>query len=186
MNHGFARVSKTDQSLDRQISALKLENCDKITIEKKSGRKQQTKLEYVIQDLRPGDRLTVKSIDRLGRTSKELIALLDTLKGKGIEFVSLDERIDTTSIMGEALFKIISILKEMEVSILRERTKEGIEAARARGMLGGRPKGTFNKTKASAAAHQYQKKVPIAQIVKDLGISKSTLYEYLRREGVKK
>ncbi|UII29056.1 recombinase family protein [Fulvivirga maritima] len=185
MKFGFARVSKNDQSLDRQLDALKAEGCEEIVVEKLSGRKQQVKLDQLLSKLRRDDTLIVKSIDRLGRTSKELINLLDTLKIRNIDFVSLDERIDTNSIMGEALFKIIAILKQMELEILRERTKEGLKAARARGRTGGRPKGTYNKTKASAAAHRYQQGIPVAEILTDLKISRSTLYDYLRREGVK-
>jgi DNA invertase Pin-like site-specific DNA recombinase len=185
MNFGFARVSKNDQSLDRQLDALKLEQCDEIIIEKKSGRKQQTKLNELLSKMRTGDRLTVKSIDRLGRTAKELIGLLDHFKVKGIEFISIDERIDTTTIMGEAMFKIISILKEMEVSILSERTKDGLAAARARGRKGGRPKGSYNEQTANGVAHLYNIGKPVSEIMEAYNISRSTVYDHLRRKDVK-
>lgn len=185
MKFGFARISKKDQNLNRQIDSLKAEGCDEIITEKKSGRKQQVKLDQLVENLRVDDVLVVDSIDRLGRTSKELINLLDYLKEKGIGFVSLKERIDTSTAMGKALMQIVAILKQMEIDILSERTREGLKAARARGKNGGRPKGSYNKTKAGAAAHRYQQGVPIKDIIKDLQISRSTLYDYLRREGIK-
>lgn len=189
MKFGFARVSKRNMNLDRQLDSLKMEGVlpENIIVEKKSGRKEQIKLDELVQNkLRPGDTLIVDSIDRLGRTSRELIALLDHLKKKGVKFISLKERIDTSTAMGQALMSIVAILKEMEVEVLRERTNDGVKAARARGRKGGRPKGTYNKTKAGAAAHRYSQGVPVATICKDLEISTSTFYQYLRREGVKK
>ncbi len=189
MKFGFARISKRDQNLDRQIDLLLSEGCEKenIVVEKLSGRKKQIKLDKLVQDkMRAGDTLIVDSVGRLGRTTKELIILLDFLKVKGIDFVSLKEKIDTSSAMGQALMQIVAILKQMEVEILRERTMEGLKSAKARGRNGGRPTGSYNKTKAAAAAHQYGKGNSVNKIVNDLKISTSTLYEYLRREGVKK
>lgn len=188
MKFGFVRISKRDQNLDHQIDLLISEGVKKenITVEKLSGRKQQVKLDKLVQDkMREGDSLVVDSVGRLGRTTKELINLLDYLKVKGIAFISLRERIDTSTTMGQALMQIVAILKQMEVEILRERTIEGVKSARARGRNGGRPKGSYNKTKAGAAAHQYTQGVPVSKIAKDLQISTSTLYDYLRREGVK-
>ena len=135
--------------------------------------------------MREGDILVVDSVGRLGRTTRELVKLLDYLWTNGIVFVSLKERIDTSTAMGQALMQIVAILKQMEVEILRERTIEGVKSARARGRNGGRPKGSYNKIKASAAAHQYKEGVPVSKIAKELQISTSTLYDYLRREGVK-
>ncbi|MEM6734434.1 MAG: recombinase family protein [Bacteroidota bacterium] len=189
MKFGFARISKRDQNLDRQIDLLiakgvKREN---IIVEKLSGRKEQVKLDKLVQDkMREGDTLVVESVGRLGLTIKELINLLDYLKVKDIAFISLKERIDTSTAMGQALMQNVAILKQMEVEILRERTMERPKSARARGRKGGRPKGTYNKIKANAAARQYTQGVPVGQIIKDLEISTSTLYNYLRREGVKK
>lgn len=86
--------------------------------------------------------------------------------------------------MGEAIFQITAILKSMEVNILRERTRKGLEAARSRGHLGGRPAGSYNKLKAAAAANLYQKDYKISEILKTLEISRGTLYEYLRKENI--
>lgn len=186
MIFGYARVSTKDQSLNLQIDALRNAGCEKIYSEKVSGRSaKKLKLNELIDHLRNGDVLMVYSLDRLGRTSKELITLLSDFKEKGIQFKSLREGVfDTTSAMGEAVFQIIAILKAMEVQVRSERTKDGLKAARARGKNGGRPKGTYNRTKAGAAVTRYNQGIPISVITKDLEISRSTLYDYLRKEGV--
>jgi DNA invertase Pin-like site-specific DNA recombinase len=187
MIFGYARVSTKDQPLDRQIDTLNLVGCEEIFSEKISGRsKDKKQLELLLSKLRKGDILIVDSLDRLGRTSKELISLLTHFDEAGIQFRSIKEGIfDTTSPMGKAVFQIIAILKAMEVDVLRERTMDGLKAARARGNKGGRKPGTFNKLKSAAAATLYKKGDPIAEIMKATGIkSKATLYEYLRREDV--
>lgn len=186
MNFGYARVSKKDQNLDLQIDALNKAGCDKIFEEKLSGRSVfLPNQEKLFSQLRKGDILIVNSIDRLGRTAKQLIDLFYELKQKGINFRSLTEGvIDTTTPMGEAVFQIMAILKGMEVSILIERTNQGLEAARARGRKGGRRPGSYNKVTAAAAATLYQKGDPVSDILRTLKISRATLYEYLRKEGV--
>ena len=188
MIFGYARVSTKDQSLDLQIDALRKEGCEEVFSEKLSGRTEnKPKLNSLLSKLRKDDVIMVYSLDRLGRTSKELISLLSDLKEKGIQFKSLQEGIfDTTSAMGEAIFQIIAILKAMEVQVLSERTRHGLEAARARGRRGGRPKGSYDKNKAAAAVTLYKRELPISDITNSLKISRSTLYQYLRREGVKK
>ncbi len=187
MIFGYARVSTKDQNLDLQVDALLKEGCDDVFSEKISGRSEKKpKLEELLSKLRDGDVVVVYSLDRLGRTSKELISLLSDFKEKGIQFKSLQEGIfDTTSPMGEAVFQIIAVLKAMEVQVLSERTKHGLEAARARGRKGGRPKGSYDKNKAAAAVTLYKRELPISEITGSLKISRSTLYQYLRNEGVK-
>lgn len=188
MKFGYARVSTKDQSLDMQIDALKKEGCEEVFAEKLSGRaKSKPKLNTLLGRLRKDDIVMVYSLDRLGRTSKELISLLSDFKEKGIQFKSLQEGLfDTTSPMGEAVFQIIAILKAMEVQVLSERTKHGLESARARGRKGGRPKGSYDRNKAAAAVTLYKRELPISQITNSLKISRSTLYQYLRKEGIMK
>ena len=187
MKFGYARVSTKDQILDLQINALKEAGCDQIFTERISGRTgMKPKLQEMIERLRKGDIVVVYSLDRLGRTSKELINLLSDFKERGIQFKSIKEGMfDTTSAIGEAVLQIVAILKAMEVEVLRERTKDGLEAARARGKKGGRPKGSYDRTKAAAAATLYKKDLPISEITDSLNISRSTLYQYLRYEGIK-
>jgi len=187
MIFGYARVGTKEQNLDLQIDALKKANCDKIFQERASGKKlDRPELEKLLSQLRLGDTLVVYSIDRLGRTVKQLIHLINDFKEKGINFKSLTEgAFDTTTPMGEAVFQIMAILKGLEVSILRERTMKGLEAARARGRNGGRKLGSYNKVTAAAAATLYQKGDTVNNILKTLNISRSTLYEYLKKEGIK-
>lgn len=186
MIFGYARVSTKEQNLNLQIDALKNAGSDKIFQEKVSGRSpKRPELLKLLEQIRSGDTLIVFSVDRLGRTTRELIILLNDFKEKGITFKSLSEGIfDTSSPMGEAIFQIIAILKTMEVNVLRERTIKGIEAARARGKKGGRPVGSYNKKKASAVVALYNQKNTINFIEDNLNISRSTIYQYLRNEGV--
>lgn len=187
MFFGYARVSTKDQNLDLQIDSLKKAGCEKIFREKLSGRSiEKPELEELLKHLRPGDTLIVHSIDRLGRTVKQLIDLINEFKERQINLKSLSEGyFDTTTPMGEAIFQIMAILKSMEVSILRERTLKGLESARARGRNGGRKKGSYDKIKSAAAATMYQNGNIVNDIIKSLSISRSTLYTYLRNENIK-
>jgi len=186
MIFGYARVSTREQNLDLQIDALKKAGYEKIYQEKASGPKAKRKeLEKLTEQLRSGDILVVYSLDRLGRTVLQLINLIAVFKERGIHFKSITEgAFDTTSPLSEAIFQIIAVLKAVEVNVLKERTKSGLEAARARVRLGGRPVGTYDKIKAADTATLYQKEIPVSQICSKLEISRSTLYQYLRHEGV--
>ena len=186
MIFGYARVSTKEQNLNLQTDALKKAGCEKIFQEKVSGRSpNRPELLKLLEQIRSGDTLIAFSMDRLGRTTRELIILLNDFKEKGIAFKSLTEGIfDTSSPMGEAIFQIIAILKAMEVNVLRERTIKGLEAARARGLNGGRPEGSYNKKKASAVVTLYKQKNTINFIEETQNISRSTIYRYLRKEGV--
>lgn len=186
MKYGYARVSTKEQNLEPQIDALNGAGCEKIFKEKASGRKSNRhEFTKMLETLLPGDTLVVYSIDRLGRTSKELINLLSDFKENSINLKSLTEGVfDTTSPMGEAIFQIMAIMKALEVNVLRERTMSGIESARARGRIGGRVKGSYNKRNAALTASLYKKGHSISYILDDVGICRSTLYEYLKRENV--
>ena len=187
MKIGYARVSTKEQDLSLQVDALKREGCEEIYKEKISGKKRSRKeLEEMLSKIRKGDEVIVYSLDRLGRTRKQLLDLLDEFKEREIHFKSLSEgHFDTSTPMGQAIFEIIAILKAMEVNVLSERTKAGLATARARGRNGGRPTGSHNKTKSGAAAHLYKQGVTIDKICSELNISRSTLYRYLRIEGIK-
>ena len=143
MKIGYVRVSKEEQNEQLQIDALKKYGCEKILQEKISGTaKFRPEFEKMKEVLRSGDELVVWDIDRLGRTTLELIMLVDDLNQKGILFKSLSQSlIDTTTETGEFVFKLFALLAEHERKRLIRRTKAGQEAARARGRMGGRPKG---------------------------------------------
>lgn len=183
MVFGYARVSTEAQDLSLQVAALKKEGCHEIVSEKVSGKKFRPELQGLLERLQEGDVLMVYSLDRLGRTAKDLISLIDLFRTKGIHFKSLKEGIfDTSSPMGRAIFEIMAILKAMEVEVLSERTKDGLKAAREKGRIPGRPLGSINTAKAAAAVHLYlQGKHSVSQITKELKISRSTFYRYINQ-----
>ncbi|PSL18060.1 recombinase family protein [Dyadobacter jiangsuensis] len=189
MIFGYVRVSKNEQNQDLQFDALRKAGCEKIFHEKVSGAsKERPEYAKMISELRKGDVLVVWRIDRLGRATYELIKLMVEWKDMGVDFRSISEGIDTSTKMGRLWYMLSSVFAENEREILMERTIAGLEAARARGRVGGRPKGLTKKSKelASLAAILYQsKKYTTKQICEQLKIgSKATLYNYLRHEGI--
>ena len=188
MIFGYIRVSKDEQNYDLQTDALKKAGCEEIFKEKISGAsKNRPEFEKLLSHLRKGDVVVVWRIDRLGRTTLELIKLMVEFREKGVEFRSLTEGIDTTTPMGRVWFMLSAVFAENEREIIRERSKAGIDAARARGKVGGRPKGLSKeaKAKASTAAILYKEGRSISQIRESLKIgSNSTVYSYLRFEGI--
>ncbi|GGH42578.1 resolvase [Dyadobacter endophyticus] len=189
MIFGYIRVSKNEQSQDLQFDALRKAGCEKIFHEKVSGAsKDRPEYGKMVSELRKGDVIVVWRIDRLGRATYELIKLMVEWKEMGVDFRSISEGIDTSTKMGRLWYMLSSVFAENEREILMERTLAGMEAARARGRVGGRPKGLTKKSQelASLAATLYlSKKYTINQICKQLQIgSKTTLYNYLRHEGI--
>ena len=140
MNIGYARVSTLDQNLAAQLDALEKAGCEKIYQEKSSSAKKiRPELDSCLNDLRKGDCLIVTKLDRLGRSMKELIELMNCFEEKGIHFKCLTDPIDTSSASGEFLFHMMGAFAQLERSLIKERTWAGLEAARSRGRLGGRP-----------------------------------------------
>jgi DNA invertase Pin-like site-specific DNA recombinase len=189
MQIGYVRVSKNEQNYDLQIEALKKAGCEEIFKEKIGGaEKERPQYLKMTEMLRKGDTVTVWRIDRLGRTTLELIKLMVEFREKGIEFKSIIEGIDTSTSMGRIWYMLSSIFAENEREIIRERTRAGLISARARGKIGGRPKGLTERAKqlATSAATLYNaKKYSTDEICKVLSIgSKTTLYRYLRFAGV--
>ena len=183
MNHlvGYARVSTNEQDDALQTDALKQIGCKKIFSDKMSGaRADRPGLTEALEYMREGDTLVVWRLDRLGRSLKQLIETVNTLEGRGIGFKSLTEEINTTSSGGKLIFHIFGALAEFERNLIRERTQAGLEAARARGRKGGRPK-KLDKEKRELAKKLYtEKQYSIKQICEMIGVSKSTLYSYLK------
>ena len=180
---GYARVSTQDQTLDLQTDALKQAGCEKIFTDTMSGAKaERPGLQDAMHHLRAGDTLVVWRLDRLGRTLKHLIATVTELSDQTTGFMSLQEHIDTTTSGGKLIFHIFGALAEFEREIIRERTNAGLQAARARGRLGGRPKTQSLDPKKMALAKTLHadQKMPVSEICAQLHIGKSTLYRYLR------
>ena len=136
---GYARVSTADQNLDSQIDALKKAGCDEIYKEKKSGIAEREELQKVLGHLKKGDTLMVTKLDRLGRSLKKLLELIEEFNEKGIHFQSLDDGIGTSTSLGVFFFQVVGAFSELERNLNVERTEKGLAAARARGRIGGRP-----------------------------------------------
>ena len=181
---GYARVSTQDQTIHLQNDALEKIGCFKIFTDTASGAKTERKgLDEALAYVREGDMLVVWRLDRLGRSLKHLIETITNLNNRNIGFKSLTENIDTTTSGGKLIFHIFGALAEFERDIIRERTKAGLQAARARGRFGGRPKAkTLNTTKKVALAQSlYDNKTnTIDEICMTLNISRATLYRYIK------
>jgi DNA invertase Pin-like site-specific DNA recombinase len=181
---GYARVSTEDQNLSLQLDALGAATCARIFEEKITGTKaDRPALANALDHVRAGDTLVVWRLDRLGRSLTELIHLMTTLEQRGVAFKSLTEQLDTTTSGGKLIFHIFAALAEFERNLIRERTQAGLAAARARGRRGGRPKrlDTPKKVAMAQALHD-DKSNSINEICRTLGISRSTLYRYVKRE----
>ena len=181
MNIGYARVSTLEQNLDLQIDALKKSGCEKIVTDEISGSvSERPGLSKLKEILREGDTLVVWRLDRLGRSLKHLIEIINNFEEKGVAFQSLEETINTKTPTGKLIFHLFASLAEFERNLTIERTRAGLEAARARGRQGGRPK-KLEKSKRQLAVDLYHaKKHSIKQICSTVGITKPTLYKYIR------
>src|SRR5437764_5528719 len=178
---GYARVSTQDQTLNLQKDALEKIGCSKIFTDTISGAATERKgLDAAVAYVREGDTLVVWKLDRLGRSLKHLIETITTLNNRKIGFKSLTENIDTTTSGGKLIFHIFGALAEFERDIIRERTLAGLQAARARGRKGGRPKVLTSKTVQMAQQLYHDKANAIADICKTLNISRATLYRYVK------
>lgn len=177
---GYARVSTHDQNPNLQIDALKAAGCERTFVEKASGaHRDRPMLMTAIDYLRPGDTLVVWKLDRLARSMKQLIQTVEVLERHGAGFRSLTEAIDTTTPGGRLVFHIFGALAEFERSIIQERTRAGLDAARARGRGGGRPPKLSDKDVAAARALLADSDLSIEYVAKRFNISPATLYRYL-------
>jgi DNA invertase Pin-like site-specific DNA recombinase len=178
---GYARVSTLDQNPELQTDALKIAGCEKIFIDKISGTvSDRPELKKLKEQLRKGDTLVVWRLDRLGRSLKDLLNWMAELETLEVSFKSLQESIDTSTPTGKLVFHLFGALSEFERSLIQERTKAGLTAARARGRVGGRPNKLSNRKQEIAKDMYLSKKYTIQAICEELGISKPTLYKYLR------
>jgi DNA invertase Pin-like site-specific DNA recombinase len=184
---GYARVSTDDQNLDLQKDALEKIGCERILEDHLSGVKDQRPgLQAALDYAREGDTLVVWRLDRLSRSLKALIEMVNLLDSKGIALRSIHESIDTSSSSGKLIFHIFGALAEFERNLIRERTQAGLQAARARGRKGGRPK-ALNADKRALTVKLYdERKHSIGQICEMMGISKPTLYKYVKGEALKR
>jgi DNA invertase Pin-like site-specific DNA recombinase len=180
---GYARVSTAEQTLDLQLDAFKHAGCSKIFTDTASGAKAERKgLEEALSYVRSGDILVVWRLDRLGRSLQHLIETIKELHNRGIGFRSLTEQIDTTTSGGKLIFHIFGALAEFERDLIQERTQAGLQAARARGHIGGRPKAITPRKLAMLHALYADKGNSIEAICKTLNISRPTFYRYIKEK----
>ncbi len=177
---GYARISTDDQNLDLQQDALTRAGCERLFEDRASGAKaERAGLAALLGMVRRGDIVVIWRLDRLGRSLKDLIQLAERLDAAGVGLRSLQENIDTSSSGGKLVFHLFGALAEFERTLIRERTAAGLSAARARGRKGGRPK-RLNPAKRELALRLYhERQHSIDEICRMMGISKSTLYNYL-------
>ena len=181
---GYARVSTDDQNLHLQRDALERAGCQVIYEDKASGKNtERSELEGCLKVLRSGDTFVVWRLDRLGRSLGDLVKLVTTLEEKGIEFESLQEKIETTSASGKLVFHVFAALAEFERNLISERTRAGLKAARARGRLGGRKPKLKQKDIREIKALLKDPNIPVSDIAKRFGVSRTTIYN---RVGVVK
>lgn len=179
---GYARVSTDDQNLDLQRDALETAGCERVFEDMASGAKaDRIGLAALMTVLRAGDTVVIWRLDRLGRSLKNLIELVERLEAAKVGLRSLQENIDTTSSGGRLVFHLFGALAEFERNLVRERTLAGLAAARARGRMGGRPKRLDPAKLALALRLHHEDKHTIKEICQMMGISKSTLYNYLAK-----
>lgn len=180
---GYARVSTEQQNLDRQLDMLQKYGVDHIYNEKMTGTKRnRPELEKLLERLTEGDTIVVESLSRLGRSTKDLIWLMETFNAKGVNLVSLKESIDTTTSTGKLLFTLMSAIAQFERDVIADRTREGLNSARARGRKGGRPRTDSDKLRKAIKlynTHQYS----LAEIEDMTGVKRSTLYRGIRSKN---
>lgn len=184
---GYARVSSNGQELQLQLDALKKAGVAKADVftDKVSGAKAaRPGLEKCLQQLKSGDTLLVWRLDRLGRSIRHLIDLVEDLHQRGVKFKSLcDGAINTTTASGELIFHVFSALAQFERRLIQERTNAGLKAARARGRVGGRPPMSLADPRIQTAKTLHaNENMPVADICKTLQISRASLYRWLAVE----
>ncbi len=183
---GYARVSKDDQNLNRQIDQLMAYGAEKIIQEKFTGTRQRRPgITQLLQTIRAHDVVVVESISRLGRNTLDILNLIQLLHQKQIKFVSLKEQMDTETPTGRAMLQMMSVIAELERNLLADRVKEGIAASRRRGVTVGRPR--IDQEKLDIAIRMYQSgDYSVKEILATNQISSGTFYREVNRLKLKK
>lgn len=180
MNIGYARVSTAEQNLTLQTDALEAAGCERVFVETASGaQRDRPELERALDFMRPGDTLVVWKLDRLARSIRQLIDTVELLQSKGMGFRSLTETIDTTTAGGMLVFHVFAALAQFERAMIRERTRAGLEAARARGRKGGRrPKLSKDKLRIAKTLLR-DPELSVGEVARHVGVSPATLYRLI-------
>lgn len=180
MDYGYARVSTEDQNPDLQVRALTEAGCPKVLVEKMSGASlaKRPVLTRCLKQLKAGDCLTVWKMDRLGRSLRDVISILDDFRARGVRFRSLTEAVDTESPMGRAMWQLLGVFSELEKSLILERCRAGRQAAKARGVKLGR-KSVLSREQVQHARALYEQGKKADDIADLLKCSRATLYRVL-------
>lgn len=181
---GYARVSTEGQDLSLQLDELKRKGCDKIFSEKQSSRSELPEKAKAFSILDEGDTLVVWKLDRLARSTIELLKDVKCLMDRGVSFVSLKDQIDTTTSGGRFQLAVFAALAELERDMIKERTIAGLEAARARGRVGGRPKGISKRVRLrceSVGVLVKHGQISVQEACRQQGVSKGSYYAWLKQ-----
>jgi DNA invertase Pin-like site-specific DNA recombinase len=184
---GYARVSRDTQDESLQLDALKLAGCEKVFVDRMSGvLVERPQLDAMLNMLRRGDKVVIWKLDRLGRSTKHLIELMERFDGAGIDvqIISGSFPVDTSSPFGKFTFQLFAALAELERGVIIERTMAGLAAARARGRIGGRPR-ALNDKKVARAIELMENGATLRSAARQLNTHHSTLHRYLHPERYK-
>lgn len=185
MKIGYARVSTSDQNLDLQVDALKKDGCKRIFYDVLSGTSSSRPgLDDALECVKKGDVLVVWRLDRMGRSLQHLITLLNDLNGRGVEFRSINDPIDTTTAFGKCIYSIFGAIAEFERNLMIERTMAGLDAARKRGRIGGRPEALDDNQKLAICEMFVNDGLSMNTISKQVGVSRQTVSNYLHKRGL--
>jgi DNA invertase Pin-like site-specific DNA recombinase len=177
---GYARVSTRDQKPHLQLDALRDAGCERVFEETASGAKRdRAALNSALEFMRRGDSLVVWKLDRLARSTRQLLETVEDLEQRGIGLKILTQNMDTASAGGRLIFTVFSAVAEFEREIIRERTRAGLDAARSRGRKGGRPRALSDKDLKQARALLADPEITVEDVARRLGVGASTLYRYL-------
>jgi len=186
INHvyGYVRVSTTKQELNRQLDLIKDYNCTEVFIEKITGTKSNRPELIRLKDkVRENDSIVIESFSRLGRSTKDLIELVEYFESKKVKLISIKENFDTNTPQGKFMLNVFQAFSQFERDLIVQRTKEGLESARARGRKGGRPKVKAKKIEKALKLYD-SKEYSIQEIVGMTGISQATLYRYIGKRNI--
>lgn len=173
---GYARVSTTDQNLDAQTDALRAAGAERIFADKTSGSlRNRPELDRLLDQLRASDVIVVTKYDRLARSLRDLLDIVEAIKERGGGFRSLAEDIDTTTSAGRLVFHVFASIAQFERERISERTREGLAAAKKRGRVGGRPPALTPPQKAEARRMRDEEKRPLSEIASIFRVSTNTI-----------
>lgn len=177
---GYARISTQDQNPALQLDALKAAGCERVFVEKASGaQRDRPELKAALDYIRAGDALVVWKLDRLARSLPQLIETVAMMEQRGVGLRSLTEAIDTTTAGGRLIFHVFGALAEFERAVIRERTRAGLDAARSRGKIGGRPRKLTDADILAAKAMLADNRITVGEVARRLNVAPSTLYNHL-------